>query len=157
MRDAVPGAKLCLPLLPEPQTNMRHTLNFPVEDIGSSPPLKSVIRSQVYYFPTRQIVRRFAGEVDVLFIRLPFQLPSTLLGLRTPKLLHVVGNAYEVIQASSDYHGLMKRLALWYAAHSNRIVQRMTAEPHTRVATNGAEMWKVLGCQQGRVVVSSCL
>ncbi len=93
----------------------------------------------------------------MLFIRLPFQLPSTLLGLGTPKLLHVVGNPYNVIVASSDYRGLVKRMALWFAAHSNRVVKRMVAEPHTRIATNGGEMWKILGCHAGRVVVSSCL
>ncbi len=157
LRDANPGTKLCLPLLPEPQSHMRHTLNFPAEDIVPLPPLKSVISSQRYYFQTRRILRQFARQVDVLFIRWPFQIPTALVGLRTPKLLHVVGNAYKVIAASSDYRGVMKRLALAYAAHSNRTVQRMVAEPHTRVATNGAEMWDVLHCRAGRVVVSSCL
>lgn len=157
LRENFPGAKICLPILDEPQPHLQHVLGFPAADITPLPPLKSVIGSQRYYFQTRCILRQFARQVDVLFIRLPFQLPTALLGLGKPKLLHVVGNAYKVIAASSDYRGLMKRLALAYAAHSNRTVQRMVAEPNTRVATNGGEMWDVLGCHAGRVVVSSCL
>ena len=157
MREALPGTKLCMPILSEPLSHMRHTLTFPAGDVFPLPPLKSVISSQIYYFQTRRLVRRFVREVDLLFIRWPFQLPTTLLGLGKPKLVHVVGNAYNVIVASSDYSGLMKRLALAFAAHSNRTVKRMVGEPHTRVASNGAEMWDLLGCRDGRVVVSSCL
>jgi glycosyltransferase involved in cell wall biosynthesis len=157
LRENLPGAKICLPILAEPQAHMNHVLGFPAEDIVPLPPLKSVISSQRYYFQTRRILRQFARQVDVLFIRLPFQIPSLLLGLNTPKLLHVVGNAYKVIEASSDYRGVMKRLALGFASHSNRTVQRMVAEPNTRVASNGQEMWDLLGCHAGRVVVSSCL
>lgn len=156
-REMVPGAKLCIPILDEAQSSMTHPIDFLPEEVTALPPLKSVMRSQVYYFQTRKIVRRFARSVDVLFIRLPFQIPHALVGLGTPKLLHVVGNAYNVIAASSDYHGLMKRLALGFAAHSNATVRRMVAEPMTRTATNGSEMWNVLGCRAGRVVVSSCI
>ena len=70
---------------------MNHALSFPPEDVIELPPLKSVMRSQAYYFQTRAIVRRFARSVDVLFIRVPFQIPTALLGLGTPKLLHVRG------------------------------------------------------------------
>ena len=120
-------------------------------------PLKSVIRSQVYYFQTRRILRQFARKVDVLFIRVPFQLPTALLDLGKPKLLHVAGNPYKVIAASSDYHGLMKRLALGFAAHSNRTLQRMVGRAedprrHERRRNVGRAR-----CRAGRVVVSSCL
>jgi glycosyltransferase involved in cell wall biosynthesis len=157
LRTMVPGAKLCIPVLDRPQTNMMHALAFAKEDVTALPPLKSVVRSQRYYFQTRAIVRRFAREVDVLFIRVPFQLPTTLLRLPAPKLLHVAGNPYAVIAASSDYRGFMKRVALGFASHSNRTLRRMAAEPRTRVATNGSEMWGVMRCRQGRVVVSSCI
>ncbi len=157
MRAMVPGAKLCIPMLETPQSNMQHVLNIPDADVVPLPPLKSVIRSQAYYFPTRRILRQFAASVDVLFIRVPFQIPTALRGLRTPKLLHVAGNPYEVISVSTDYHGLMKRLALRFAAHSNATLRRMTAEPMTRVASNGSEMWDVLRARAGRVVVSSCI
>ena len=157
LREGCPGAKLCLPILPEPEAHMRHTLNFPPQDIFPLPPLKSVIRSQIYYFPTRRLVRQFARQVDVLFIRVPFQLPRSLLALGTPKLLHVAGNPYNVIAVSSDYRGLWKKVALAFASHSIRTLRRMAAEPHTRVASNGAEMFDLLGSRQGRVVVSSCL
>lgn len=157
LRERVPGAKLCIPVLPEPQSQMKHALTIPPEDVVDLPPLKSVIRSQAYYFHTRKIIRRFAKTVDVLFIRVPFQLPTALMGIRTPKLLHVAGNPYNVIAASSDYQGFMKKLALRFAAHSNATLRRMAAEPMTRVATNGSEMWDIMRCREGRVVVSSCL
>ena len=157
LRERVPGARLCIPILPEPQSNMKHVLTFPPEDVVDLPPLRSVIRSQPYYFQTSRIIRDFARTVDVLFIRVPFQIPTALRGLRTPKLLHVAGNPYQVIAASSDYRGLMKQLALRFAAHSNATLRRLAAEPLTRVASNGSEMWDVMRCREGRVVVSSCI
>jgi glycosyltransferase involved in cell wall biosynthesis len=157
LRENVPRAKLCIPILPEPQSNMMHVLGFPPEDVVDLPPLKSVMRSQAYFFRTRRMLRRFARGVDVLFIRVPFQIPLAVSGLGTPKLLHVAGNPYNVIAASSDYHGLMKQLALRFAAHSNATLRRMVAEPMTRVATNGGEMWDILRCREGRIVVSSCI
>jgi glycosyltransferase involved in cell wall biosynthesis len=157
LREALPGAKLCLPILPQPLPNMRHTLSFPAQDIFRLPPLRSVVRSQIYYFPTRRLVRHFARQVDVLFIRVPFQLPRSLLALGTPKLLHVAGNPYNVLAVSNDYRGPLKNLAMAFASHSIRTLARMAAEPHTRVASNGAEMFDLLGSREGRVVVSSCL
>lgn len=157
MREMLPGTKLCIPILPHLNDSISHALSFPAEDVTELPPLSSVARSQAYYFQTRSIVRRFARSVDVLFIRLPFQIPSALLGLGTPKLVHSVGNTHKVIAASSDYRGLMKRLALTFAAHSNATQRRMVAEPMTRAVTNGSEMWEFLRCRDGRVVVSSCL
>jgi glycosyltransferase involved in cell wall biosynthesis len=141
----------------KPDRSMNYELGLPDEDVTELPPLSSVARSQIYYFPTWRIVRRFARSVDALFIRVPFQLPSTLLGLKTPKLVHVVSNPFEIISASSDYRGFRRLLALRYAAYANFAIRRMAAEPDTRVATNGQEMWNLMGCREGRIVVSSCL
>ena len=157
LRERLPGAKLCIPVLDEPTGDLKHVLSFPREDVTELPALKSVIRSQVYYFQTRTILRRFARSVDRLFIRVPFQLPRALLGLQTPKLLHVVANPQQIISCSSDYRGLVRRLALRFAEHSNATMRRLVAEPMTRVATNGEELWNLLQCRDGRVVVSSCL
>ncbi len=136
---------------------MNYEISVPPEDLVALPPLASVIRSQVYHFQSRRILRRFAAESDVLFIRVPFQLPSALVGLKTPKLVHVVGNPYQVIAASTDYRGPMRFLALRFAVHTGNAIRRMCHEPHTRVAANGREMWDLLGCRDGRVVVSSCI
>jgi glycosyltransferase involved in cell wall biosynthesis len=157
MRGMVPGARLCVPVLPTWEPYMIHAVDFPRPDVVELPPLESVMRSQHHFFKTRRIVREFARTVDVLFIRLPFQIPLAVAGLRKPKLLHVVGNAYNVIEASSNYRGIMKKLALRFAAHCNATIRRMVHEPMTRVATNGSEMWDLLDCHQGRVVVSSCI
>src|SRR5262245_46196851 len=100
-RQLVPGAKLCIPILDAAQSSMTYAIDFPPEEVTPLPPLASVARSQIYYFKTRKIVRRFAQQSDVLFIRWPFQIPHALVGLGTPKLVHIVGNAYNVIAASS--------------------------------------------------------
>lgn len=156
-RELLPRTRICVPVISERHAGMNHVVNIPPEDVVELPPLRSVMRAQIYYFQTRRIIRRFARSVDVLFMRVPFQVPTALTNLRTPKLVHVVGNPNEVIAASSDYHGVMKALARRFAAHSSATIRRMIAEPRTRAATNGREMWDVLGCRDGRVVVSSCL
>jgi glycosyltransferase involved in cell wall biosynthesis len=156
--QAIPGAKLCLPVLKEfHPKQMNHEVLLPKEDVVDLPPLGSVMRSQLYYLSTRRILREFARSVDVLFIRAPFQLPIALRNLRTPKLVHVVGNPGEVVAASTDYRGLMRRVALLAADRSNATLGRTIAEPMTRAATNGRELWDLLRCRDGRVVVSSCI
>ncbi len=109
LRRMVPGAKLCIPVLSDAHHSMKHELQeFPPEDVVDLPPLKTVVSSQRYYFPTRRIIRRFAQDFDVLFLRVPFQIPTALRHLGTPKLLHVISNPYQVIAASSDYRGVMR-------------------------------------------------
>lgn len=156
-RDLLPKTRLCVPVLPNRHEAMTHSLGLGPDDVVALPPLESVARSQVYYFQTRRIIRQFAKSVDVLFIRVPFQVQPALLGLRKPKLVHVVGNPYEVISASSDYRGVMRALALRFAKYSASTIRRLVAEPMTRTATNGRELWDLLGCREGRVVVSSCI
>ncbi|MEX2113428.1 MAG: glycosyltransferase [Pirellulales bacterium] len=157
MRSRLPGVALCAPIVPTcaPMTN--HPLDFTLAEIVQLPPLESVIRSQRHFFRARSTIRAFARTCDVVFIRVPFQIPLALTGLRTPKLMHVVSNAYDVIAASSNYRGAVRTMALRYAAHMNATFRRMAQEPMTRVATNGREMWDLLQCRQGRIVVSSCI
>lgn len=157
IKARIPHAKLCLPLLPKPMEMMNHVLNFPEADITTLPPLSTTLSSQKYYFKTRQILRRFANESEVLFIRLPFQLPGCLLNLRKPKLLQVISNPYQVINVSSDYPGMMRFVAIGFAKHLQKTMMRLVHEPDTRTVTNGREMWDILKCESGRVVISSCL
>ncbi len=157
LRRQVPGCGLCIPVLPSGQKSMRHVLEFEPHEITAMPPLKTVIGSQRYFFRTRKIVRQFASRFDVLFVRVPFQVPMALRHLNKPKLLHVISNPFEVINASSDYPGLMGVLARRFAAHSNATMRRLAGEPMTRVASNGREMWELLRASAGRIVVSSCL
>jgi glycosyltransferase involved in cell wall biosynthesis len=157
LRKSIPGAELAIPVLSVGHKSMKHKLEFKPEEITELPPLKTVMGSQRHFFATRRILRDFASRFDVLFVRVPFQVPLALRHLGKPKLLHVISNPYQVITASSDYRGLMRALAVRFAAHSNATMRRLAAEPDTRVATNGAEMWELLRCREGRVVVSSCL
>jgi glycosyltransferase involved in cell wall biosynthesis len=157
LRRSVPGAKLAIPILRQGHKSMSHRLEFKPDEVTDLPPLKTVMDSQKYLFATRRILRQFAKRFDVLFVRVPFQVPVALRHLGTPKLLHVISNPTEVVAASSDYHGLKRLLAVRFAAHSNATMRRLAAEPHTRVASNGSEMWDLLRAKRGRVVVSSCL
>lgn len=157
IKKRIPHARLCLPLLPKPMEMMNHVLNFPESDVTALPPLSTTLSSQKYYFKTRQILRRFANESEVLFVRLPFQLPGCLLNLKKPKLLQVISNPYQVINVSSDYPGIMKFVAIGFAKHMQKTMMRLVHEPDTRTVTNGSEMWDILKCKNGRVVISSCL
>jgi glycosyltransferase involved in cell wall biosynthesis len=157
LRELVPNTRLCIPMLPDLVPGMNYTVNMPPADVVELPPLRTTIVAQAYSFSTRRILRRFAAESDVLFVRVPFQIDRALLKLKKPKLVSVVGDSYGVVTASSDYRGLMRVLALVFAAHSNAVIRRMIAEPMTRAATNGRELWDLLGCRDGRVVVSSCI
>ncbi len=157
LRARLPGARLCAPIVPVCTPMMNHPLDFPPDSVVELPPLESVVRSQRHLIGTRRVVRGFAATCDLLFLRVPFQIPLALTGLPTPKLMHVVANAYDIIAASSNYRGVFRMLALRYAAHMNATFRRMAREPMTRVATNGREMWDLLQCREGRVVVSSCI
>lgn len=151
------GARVCVPLASQVNQNMTHVLQTKPEDIVALPPLLSTIHAQRHFFNARRILREFAQSVDVLFIRLPFQLPRALLGLKRPKLLHIAGDPTEVIKLSSDYRGLKRFVAERFAHDGHTVMQRLVNEPNTRVASNGADMWEKLHCKEGRVVVSSCL
>lgn len=153
----VGSAKLCLPLLDGIRPNMTHTLAIDPSDVVPLPPLASTINAQRHLLATRRVLRQFARSMDVLFVRLPFQLPRALLALKTPKLLHVAGDPIEAVRISSDYQGVWRWLAHGFARDGHRVMRRLVAEPETRTATNGADMWAKLGCRHGRVVVSSCL
>jgi glycosyltransferase involved in cell wall biosynthesis len=157
LRMHFPMAKLCLPVLAEPRKIFDHSLSYPDEAVTALPPLGTTISAQLYYGAVRRILRRFAAECDVLFVRLPFQNPATLLKLGKPKILHVVSNPRSVIAASNDYRGLMKFVALRFAGHLERIMKRLVAEPNSRTVTHGQEMWDLLECREGRIVVSSAL
>jgi glycosyltransferase involved in cell wall biosynthesis len=153
----LPNARLCAPIFAESTAVMNYDLNFHSDRVVKLPPLKSVLRSQRHLLQSRRIIRAFAHECDVMFVRVPFQIPLALAGLNKPKLMHVVANVRSIIDASINYRGPMRILATRYAAHMNATFRRLAHEPMTRVATNGREMWNLLNCRDGRVVVSSCI
>ncbi len=155
LREQIPNTTVCLPILAEQQRNMNHALQYPKVAIVALPPLRNTIEAQPHFLKTRRILHSFAQSVDLLLVRLPFQIPRCLIGLDKPKLLHIVSNPYEVVRASSDYHGVMKLLARGYGRHMNATFKRLVAEPGTRTVTHGKEIWGEMQCAQGRIVVSS--
>lgn len=157
IRERAPQTRVCLPVLPQVQQGMNHVLQYPDGAIIALPPLRTTIESQKHYRRTKRILREFAAASDLLFVRLPFQLPRCLLNLGKPKLLQVVSNPLEVVKASSDYGGVMKLLAQGFASDMEKTMRRLIAEDETRIVTNGRQMWNKLGCRAGRVVVSSCI
>lgn len=157
IKKEFPNAKVCLPVLTEKRDAMNHILQFPNESIVELPPLGTTVESQKYYRQTRKIIKQFANDSDLLLVRLPFQIPRCLFGLKKPKLLHVVSNPYAVVKVSSDYRGAKALAARVFAGYLQRTMKRLTKEPQTRTVTNGREMWDKLGCKNGRVVISSSL
>lgn len=155
LRALVPNSRICVPVVPGSRPELNHAVSFSGSEIEALPPLETTIAAQKYYFAVRRIVRRFAASVDVLFVRMPFQLPHTLIGVRTPKVLQVLGNVRAVVDASTDYGLIRRPLAKLFAHHTESVTRRLVAEYPTRTVTHGEEMWKILGCQRGRVIVSS--
>lgn len=157
LKKEFPNAKVCLPILPEPRGVMNHVLQFSAENIVELPPLRTTLSSQKYFFQTRKVIRQFSNESDLLMVRLPFQVPSCLLNLNKPKVLQVASNPYAIVKVSSDYRGVMSFVAQRFAKHLERTMQKLVREKNTRTVTNGKELWDLLNCQNGRVVVSSSL
>lgn len=155
--ERFPDTRVCMPVLPATEKVFRHKLNVDQSQLEPLPALRSTIKAQKYFFQVRNAVRRFAESVDMLYVKLAFPIPRVLKGLKTPKLLHVVGDTREVVRVSCDYRGIWRMLARAQAVDMERTVRQLMAEPLTRAATHGQELWDKLGCQDGRVVVSSCL
>lgn len=157
IKKGFPNAKVCLPVLPKPRGEMNHVLQFSEEDIVTLPSLGTTLSSQKYFWKTGKFIKQFARDSDLLMIRLPFQVPSVLLNLNKPKVLQVASNPYAIVKVSSDFRGMMKLAARGFAKHLERVMQKLVHEKNTRTVTNGRELWDLLNCKQGRVVVSSSL
>jgi glycosyltransferase involved in cell wall biosynthesis len=157
LRERLPHSRLCINRVPAPEGFMDFALPCADEDVVDLPPMPTTIKSQKHYFRAARVLQEFARSVDLLYIRLPFQIPRAVLGLRTPKLLHITGNPVEIIDASTDYRGVLGFLARRFARHSMAMMRRTVAEPHTRTVTNGGELWEKLRVKHGRVVVSSAM
>ncbi|MCU1267781.1 MAG: glycosyl transferase group 1 [Acidobacteria bacterium] len=157
IRRRIPDTRVCLPVVSTPQADMNYSLQFPGTAITELPPLRSTLESQAFYLQTSRILQRFAQSVDLLLIRLPFQLPLCLRNLGKPKLLQVASNPCEIVRVSTDYGGPMKILARRFALHSMASMRRLIAEDRTRVVTNGKELWDLLKCRNGKVIISSAI
>ena len=155
--ERFPESRICIPVYGAMEPHFRHTLDIDKTNIEPLPSLRSTIKAQKYFFQVRSTIRRFAKSVDLLYIKADFTIPRVLKGLNKPKLLHVVGDTREVVRVSDDYRGLWRLLARAQARDVERTLRDLVAEPATRAATHGQELWDKLGCDQGRVVVSSCL
>ena len=155
--ERFPESRICIPVCGAMEPHFRQALDIDEANIEPLPPLRSTIKAQKYVFQVRRTVRRFAKSVDLLYIKLAFCMPRVLKGLNKPKLLHVVGDTREIVRVSSDYRGLWRLLARAQASDMERAVRQLVAEPATRTAAHGKALWDKLGCDQGRVVISSCL
>jgi glycosyltransferase involved in cell wall biosynthesis len=157
LRERLPRSRMCVNLVEQPEAFMDFAMPCADEDVVDLPPMPSTIKAQKHYFRAARVLGEFASTVDLLYIRLPFQIPRAPLGLRKPKLLHVTGNPVEIIDASTDYRGVLGFLARRFARHSMAMMRRMVAEPQTRTITHGGELWQELRAKHGRTVVSSAM
>jgi len=151
------NAYVCLPIIEKRVSSLNHALKLDPSRLLALPPLQTTISAQRYYFQVEKTLRKIAELSDGLFIRLPFQIPSRILKLNKPKVLHIVSSPLNVIRASTDYQGLMRQAALGFAQHSEACMKKASREPFTRVCSNGIEMWDRLSPPAGRIVVSSCM
>lgn len=154
--ERFPDSRICIPVCAM-EPHFRQALDIHEANIEPLPPLRSTIKAQKYFFQVGSTIRRFAKSVDLLYIKLAFTIPRALKGLNKPKLLHVVGDTREIVRVSSDYRGMWRLLARAQAQDMERTVRQLVAEPATRTATHGQDLWDRLGCNRGRVVISSCL
>jgi len=152
-----PGCRICLPIVPSRNGSMNHVLDIPPEDVVALPPMTSIASAQKYRRPVRRILRDFARTVELLFVRVPFGLPDAVRNLGLPKLIHIVGHPSAIVNASSDYRGFKRWLAKGFAKFLENRLRALVAEPNTRLAANGQELWNLMQGEHGRVVVSSCL
>jgi glycosyltransferase involved in cell wall biosynthesis len=157
LRERLPRSRLCVNTVAQPEAFMDFALGCADEDVVDLPPMPSTMKAQKHYFRAGRVLREFERSVDLVYIRLPFQIPRAPLGLRKPKLLHVTGNPVEIIDASTDYRGALGFLARRFARHSMAMMRRMAAEPRTRTITHGRQLWEALKAEHGRVVVSSAM
>jgi glycosyltransferase involved in cell wall biosynthesis len=156
LRERILHTRLCINPVPK-QTFMDFEMPCNDADVMDLPPMPTTASAQRYHFRAAGVLREFAKTVDLLYIRIPFQVPRAVLGLPNPKVLHVTGNPEEIINASTDYRGLVGMLARRFARHSMAMMRRVVAEPHTRTVTNGGELWEQLRAKHGRIVVSSAI
>jgi glycosyltransferase involved in cell wall biosynthesis len=157
LRERLPCTRMCVNTVPEPEAFMDFALRCADDDVVDLPPMPTTMKAQKQYFRAARVLRDFERSVDLVYIRLPFQIPRAPLVLRKPKLLHVTGDPVEIIDASTDYRGAMGFLARRFARHSMAMMRRMAAEPRTRTMTHGQGLWQALRARQGRVVVSSAM
>jgi glycosyltransferase involved in cell wall biosynthesis len=155
--ERFPDSRVCIPICPDKTALCKDLIDVAPENVEALPAMSSTIKAQKYFFQARRAIRRFAETVDVLYVKLPHTLPRALKGINKPKLVHVIGDAREVVRVSTDYRGVMRLLAKAQALDMERVSRQLVAEPATRVATHGRELWNKLGCRDGRSVVSSCL
>jgi glycosyltransferase involved in cell wall biosynthesis len=157
LRERLPRTRLCVNTMAQPEAFMDFALSCADEDVVDLPPMPTTMKAQKQYFRAARVLRDFERSVDLVYIRLPFQIPRAPLVLRKPKLLHVTGDPVEIIDASTDYRGALGFLARRFARHSMAVMRRMAAAPQTRTITHGRKLWEALDAEHGRVVVSSAM
>lgn len=149
---------LGITILDKRTAGMNDVLEWPSADLIEMPPMATTIAAQRHTLAARAAIVEIARRSDVLFVRMPFQIPWALLGLRRPKLLHFGSDVHEIVRASTDYRGVMRAAALSYARLGEATFQVLMREPSTRVATNGRALHRKYRVgDRGIDVVSSCL
>jgi hypothetical protein len=143
--ERFPESRVCIPVCPEMSSLCKNVLDVAPENVEALPALTSTIKAQKYYFQVRQAVRRFADSVDVLYVKLPHTLPRALKGINKPKLVHVIGDAREVVRVSSDYRGAASCGTSWAPTKAAWSFRR--ASTSTRCSPTAPAAWATCrGC-----------
>lgn len=150
---------LGITLLSEKRAGMNEFLAWPDADLVALPPMSSTVAAQRYAIAARKTVRKVAAQSDVLFVRMPFQVPWAVRHLRRPAVFHFAGDIFEVLRQSPDYRGFKRFAALAFARLAEWSHRRLLREPNVFMASNGQALIEKYGVPADRAeaVVSSCL
>lgn len=149
---------LAITMLPTRLESMNDTLDWADEDLWALPPMATTIAAQRHLLAAHRVIRRLVAASDVLFVRMPFQIPWLLFGIPKPKVLHFGSDVYAIVRASTDYRGPKRLAALGYARLGDLSFRAMAHDPTARFVTNGRGLLFQYGAhRRGAAVVSSCL
>lgn len=157
LRGGADRALLATTFIEESRSSFNDRISWPDVDLIALPPMGDTISAQWHAVTAYQRVRDLAAASDVLFARLPMQIPWLLMGSSRPRLLHFAGDGLEVVLASSDYRGPKRWAALLFAAFADECYRALCRGGRTKVVTNGSALKRKYAPAGGRVAVSSCL
>jgi glycosyltransferase involved in cell wall biosynthesis len=152
-----PGASLAITMLPTPNRAMNSFLPWS-GPLLRLPALETTIAAQKHLWPAWRAIRQLERTSDVLFIRMPFQLPQVLPLIRKPMVLHVGSDVVECVRVSRDYRHVWRQLALGFARFSAGTTRALATRPNVWTVTNGEALLRKVGASpRTEWVVSSCL
>lgn len=136
-----------------------HNVNVDLEphQVLELPRLASIARGLTRTPDVERVVREVDERADVVLVQLAFQAPLALVGLRSPRVYHVVGDPLGVALDSTVYAGWRRVPAVLSAGGLDLLHKFLVRRPAAGLVTNGEALRVALAPGKGRSVVSSTL